>query len=214
MRQRLGKLGIAFLAVALALALTGAGFAHWQETLHVEGTVETGELDWEFLNPPFSAGENPHPPALTCDDVGTDPDYDKDVASTVGVFSDSDADGDYDLLTLTIDHAYPCYHNHCAFWVHCNGSVPLIVERVNFLVDDTVVESLTAPGWVELDLGGTADADISMYWGDNFGVGGQMHFCDYRDMSFSLHILQEAPQGETLTFSIQLVGVQWNEYSP
>lgn len=215
MKGRLEKFGIAFLALALALTLTGAAFAAWTDDLTITGTVTTGELDWEFYNPQNPGAE----PKLTCEDQGPDPQQSpgqntegKDVASTTAVFSDTDADGDYDRMSLTIDNAYPYYYNHCAFWVHCNGNIPLIIERVNFVVDNTVVASLTKSGEVQLDLGGTSDPDISIYWGDNFGA--QLHYCDRADMSFDFYVLQEAPQGQSLTFSIEIVGIQWNEYSP
>lgn len=43
MRNRFGKLGFIALGLVLALALCGIGYAHWSETLNIEGTVITGE---------------------------------------------------------------------------------------------------------------------------------------------------------------------------
>jgi len=45
MKGKLGKTGLLCLAVLLALVGVGVGLAHWQETLTIEGTVETGTWD-------------------------------------------------------------------------------------------------------------------------------------------------------------------------
>lgn len=45
MRNRFGKLGFICLALVLALALCGIGYAHWGETLTIESTIATGEWD-------------------------------------------------------------------------------------------------------------------------------------------------------------------------
>lgn len=43
MKKRFGKLGFIALGLVLALALCGIGYAHWGDTLNIEGTVITGE---------------------------------------------------------------------------------------------------------------------------------------------------------------------------
>ena len=50
MKGKFGKIGILGLAVLLALVGVGAGLAHWQQTLTVETTVETGT--WEVGGTP------------------------------------------------------------------------------------------------------------------------------------------------------------------
>jgi len=45
MRKGFAKLGFIALGLVLALALCGIGYAHWGETLNIEGTLITGE--WE-----------------------------------------------------------------------------------------------------------------------------------------------------------------------
>lgn len=205
---------ICMICLVLVLAMGGLGvsYALWSDTLYLEGTVETGTLEWEFLRPPALPGEPPRPPIVTHDDQGDDPPgFTKDVASTTWVYVDSDADGDFDLLELTIDNAYPGYTNHCAFWVHGKGSVPLHIERVYFIVNNIVIEALTANGGVLMDLGTGAipGDDVYVYWGDSFGT--QLHDCDFADMSFDITILQPAPQGATMSFQVELEAVQYNE---
>ena len=42
--------GTLFIILVIALALMGVGYALWSETLTISGTVNTGEVDVEFLN--------------------------------------------------------------------------------------------------------------------------------------------------------------------
>lgn len=207
MKQTTASLATLFVVSTLALAGANIVYALWSETLTINGSITTTELDWEYLDPTTGL------PSYTQGDIGPDPfsdgTYGKDVASTTGEFFDTDGDGDYDTLEVTVDTAYPRYYNDISFWVHCNGHLPLHIDHVNFVVDGTVVETITATGDVYLDLDGDGQDDIRIYWGNNFGL--QMHYCDYVMLSFAFEILQQAPQGETLTFAIEIVGVQYNE---
>jgi len=45
------------LALIVAMALTGAGYAYWTETLKVEATVKTGQLDFQFRDASIPEGE-------------------------------------------------------------------------------------------------------------------------------------------------------------
>ena len=91
------KIGIICLAVLLALGALGVGYAKWFDTLNIQGTVETGELDWEFVANSFNqkdvgldwTGDLMASPVLT--------QLDKDVGSTTGAFSD----------TFFFKHLYP-----------------------------------------------------------------------------------------------------------
>ena len=185
--------------VVLLLGGTGAGYALWSETLYIDGTVNTGEVDWEWWNDIFP-GEEPY---ATSQDTGTDPSWDKDVASTETDFEDTDGDGDYDLFLVTVDNAYPGYWNHLSTWVHCNGTVPIIIEgaTLTYNGDDYLLPDGV---WVITD-----DGVMRFKWGNN--TGDQLHFCDERNMSFTFQVLQPAPQDSTLLFTISLVAVQWNE---
>jgi len=45
-KRGFGKLGIFCLGLVLALAVCGVGYAHWSDTLSIEGTIITGE--WSY----------------------------------------------------------------------------------------------------------------------------------------------------------------------
>lgn len=201
------KIGVICLAVLLALGALGLGYAKWFDTLNIQGTVETGELDWEFVANSFNqkdigldwTGDLLTSPVLT--------QLDKDVGSTTGALCDTDDDGDFDLLTVTIDNAYPCYANDIHFWVHCNGTVPLIIERV---IINGQIEITKDPSPVALlDLDGDGADDVEILWGDNIGT--QLHFCESVEISFLVHVLQPTPENSTLRFNVAIEAVQWNE---
>lgn len=211
--NNVSKISALLIGLVIALGFSGIAYAHWQETLYIDGTVYSGELDWEYWD---EYKENNIDPTFTQDDHGIDPDWDKDVASTTGTFSDTDGDGDPDTMTITINNAYPQYHNHISFWVHCNGNIPLKIWKAEILDNnDNVIATLDcynpSPGWVPLDLDGTIDPDIEIKIGNGWGT--QMHFCDEHDFSFSIKVMQTAPEDAILTFSIQLVAIQYNLYS-
>jgi len=209
MKLKTGKIAVMFIVSIMALAGTGAAYALWSETLTITGTATTTELDWEFYNPLWPVDPT-LPPLFGNLDHGIDPFLTKDVGSNDAEFFDTDGDGDYDKMVLTITNAYPQYNDHIVFAVHCNGQLPLHIWKVVFKnMADQEVETLYANGDVYLDIDGDGDADIWITWGDNFGL--QMHYCDWTDMSFNFYILQECPQGVPLTFTIEVVAGQYNE---
>ncbi len=205
------KIGLICLTLVLGLGGLGVAYATWTQELVVTETVETGEVDWEFYGNPAVVPTIP-PPTITQDDYGLDPPgYTKNVASTTATFTDPDFDGDFDQLNLVIDNAYPGYANNIGFWVHNNGSIPVIYQNV-IISDADETYTLTAPGLVDLDLNGNGFKDIRIAWGDNFGL--QLHPSDWLNEGFGFSILQDdGIQGATgLTFTIELIVVQWNQY--
>jgi len=195
------KFGLLLLAVVLALGTMGVGYAMWYEDLFIEGTVYTGEVDWEFYN----IYDPTQPPECTQDDVGVDPGNDKDVGSTAWKFYDTDGDGDYDTLEILVSNAYPFYRNHMSTWVHCNGTVPIIIVGAWVSFNDGPEIWMPVGQWVY-----NADSSLRVNFGDNYGD--QLHFCDSRDISFAFELLQPAQQDAIYTFSIRYMAVQYNEY--
>lgn len=213
MKGRLGKSGTIFLAVALCLALTGAGFAAWTDNLTIEGTVTTGEVEWEIVT--GTQSQKLDDPDWNCFwDLETgiravDPDG-KNVATTTVVI---EAATHPHLMTVTVDNAYPYYYDHIAFQVHGLGNIPLRIWKANFWSNGVLVQTIyTDDQYIYLDLDGDGQNDLELWWGNGFGK--QLHECNTHDISFDLLVLQPAPQNQTgtLTFTIELVGIQWNEY--
>lgn len=213
MIRKFGKVGVLFLALVLALGGVGAAFSAWTDTITISGDVTTGVLEWEI--DPGTQIQKPDDPDWNCFwdlETGTravDPER-KNVANTTVVIEDATHPHS---MTVTLDNAYPYYFDHIAFTVHGLGTIPMRIWKVNIWVGDDLIETLYANGYVLLNLDGKGGNDLQFWWGDNFGD--QVHNSDRFNMSFELLVLQPAPQDQTdtLTFTIELVAIQWNEYT-
>jgi len=206
---------IHMLIVALAGVLVLVGLAMWTANLKANTYVATGELDWRFvpgtviqLDPcdpstyDWNATFLPIPGAIQLD---------KDVGCTSIILIDSDGDGDLDTMEVTLINVYPWYYNHIAFKVHNDGTIPLKIWRV--IIDSEEYYEINRhelQQGVELDLNDDSEPDVLIWWGDNFGV--QLEPCQSADISFDITVLQTAPQGATLHFTISLDAIAWNEY--
>lgn len=201
------KIGLICLALVLALGALGIGYAQWTETLTINGTVDTGELDWEFVGAngfDTAAGEND----WHCNDgfVGI-PAYwqgDRDAGIT------SVAIVDPHTVSVTLDNVYPSYFTSVNLTPLNTGTVPLIVDTVN--INGTTIRS-TPSAVVKLDLGGDTNDDIEILWKDGF-LNTILPGEQPDDMTFLVHVLGDAPQGGTLYFTIEIVGIQYNLYVP
>jgi len=201
------------LIVIAALATIGFAYALLSQTLTIQGTVTTGELDWEIHSPTWNDEYGNDYNASYYPELGSTR-LTKDIGSTNVTLLDSDGDGDYDSLLVNLTNVYPWYYTHVAFKAHCTGNIPIKIWKVVFKVNDQVkatIYSITdTQATVLLDLNNDGKNDVQIWWGDNFGV--QLHKCQSADMSFDITVLQECPKGTTLTFTIELMAIQWNEY--
>ncbi len=217
------------LLLALILASIGGASALWYKTMTTDVTVHTGELDWEFINlthmvnDPCTNGLVP----ISWPDTNAFPWNDfkptaapenKDVGCTDVNLVDTDGDGDYDTLNVTIHNAYPYYYSQVDFEVTNIGTIPLKIWRIDVILDNGTIYEFTEinPNEVEneglyLDLNGDNQPDVLLLWGDNFGT--QLETGQGADISLHLTVLQSAPQNATLHFMIGLDAVQWNEYN-
>ena len=192
-----------------ALFMTGISYALWSETLYVRGTVEMGYIDWGF--------------ALPYNVLDEEGDLDwmadcswnwwletKDVGGpTLVVFVDTDGDGDYDKLEITLQNTYPYYAEEISFYLKCGGTVPIIFDRV--VIDGVAYR--VGPSFTHfLDCTGDQVPDIKIRYGDHIGT--QFHPGDDGEVSISIMVLQEAPENAALSFELELVAVQYNEYVP
>jgi predicted ribosomally synthesized peptide with SipW-like signal peptide len=205
----MGKVGLLFLVLVLALASVGVAFAAWTDTITISGSVTTGELDWEFMGPIIQADTGPDQNCfwrLEDGTWGTAPEG-KDVGSTILTIGAGNK-----TIGLTINNAYPYYGNHIALKLHGLGTIPLKFWKLNFYDSngDLVFTAYEPDEYVYLDLDEDGYNDVEVWYGDSFGD--QFHYCTKRDVSFEILVLQPAPQNASLTFTMEFVGIQWNEY--
>jgi hypothetical protein len=114
------RIGVICVVLMLCLATVGVSYAAWTKNLSISGTVDTGELDVEFLNCSATDNEQPFVP--------TGP---SDVGQTTVECQDTDGDGDYDTMTVLIEAGYMCYTAIVTFDVRNNGSVPVVVDSID-----------------------------------------------------------------------------------
>lgn len=191
------------LLVIILLGAFGFGYAMWSETLTLNGKITTGELCWEFKGPyTYDNGDIDINGNCTWDfwEVG------KDIANTTlsGPY-DSDGDGCKDTLNVTIDNAYPWYADEIAFYFHNCGTIPLVFTEA--LINGHEVNA-SSSNTVFLDLNGDGKNDVKVRFGNGFG---QYEPSKDHEVSFTVLVLQDAPQNAHLSFTVTLVAVQWNE---
>lgn len=199
----------AIVAIALiVLAIAGFAYAHWSETLWLNGTVKTGNMCAEFeFN--MHSQKDPFGPYndYTCDVNFTNiHQINKNVGHTNITYVDTDNDGCNDTLKIDMGNVYPCYYEHIGFWIHNCGTIPWKIWRVIFNPGNVIIYE---PGYLTLDLNNDGKADIEIKWGNEFDR--QKDPCEDFEVSFQIHILQPIPENSTLTFTITIEMVNWNE---
>jgi len=200
------KLMPLFLIPVIVLAMTGVAYAMWYETLKVNVTVNTGEVDVEWSN-------------WSCSDTGIDPGYDKDVGSCDVSEEDYDGEGDVIKLNITLSNTYPCYNVTIYGKVDNIGTIP--VKPYQFFIDnnhngvfdegDTLI---TTDTWYPLDLDDVSGKDVEfmVYLYDDGGRdGSQIDPNGYDTYGIVIHVLQTASENATYTFHLAFVFAQWNE---
>jgi len=212
--------------IAALVLLSASAIAMWSQTLKVNVYVSTSEVDVEFVNGTVTYKDACGLVAGYGDNKGNDwnatwypsvgsKQLDKDVGCTNVSLIDSDGDGDSDTMNVTLYNVYPWYYTHIAFKIHNNGGIPVKIWRVilsngthNFTYYELNEQELNQGE--EIDVTGDGKPDLTIWWGDNFGE--QLHVNQSANISFDITVLQEAPQGSSLTFTLYLEVVQWNEY--
>jgi len=108
-----------FVALMVALSMTGVAFACWTETLYISGTVETGELSAEII-----AGES-----FDSEDLVPDKNW-----SGIYCWVEDDT------LCVYVYNAYPsiCYHQF--FSIHNNGTIPLHINNIDLTYCDLEID--------------------------------------------------------------------------
>lgn len=183
--------GTLFIILAIALAFLGVGYALWSETLTIEGTVETGEVDVEF-----SAG-----PVEECVDVSgvltcPEPPEKADAANcTVEWLGPSDDSDGKDQLQVSVTGMYPSYHCKVSFDVTSTGSVPVHVWLPEPVGD--------IPEWVATN------------FEDCYKAGFQLHQdVSTPECTIDIHFTNDQAPPENdgpFTFGWTILATQWNE---
>jgi len=184
-----------FVALLLALGISGLAYAHWSQTIYIEGSVETGTVCVGWVDVDYEDYE------YLGKDVGKVDARLEDLKGT------HNGDNIYETLVVELDNVYPSYEAWIYVEIANGGSIP-----VNLV--DCDIEPVSDPDnllrfvdcWID-------DGD----WPDY----PQLDPCQTAWAVIGIHILQEVwnddlgeyencPQDATATFAGYLTFVQWN----
>lgn len=231
-----GKIAIIFCATLLALMGIATGYAMWSQDLVVEGYVDSGTLDWKFVELLTVEDTSCGPPFVG---LGVTPDYNcdpnhgfeeyeggivygwgptQDYLDPKDVACGSLTVTDDHTLTITINNAYPGYWNGVQTHVKCIGTIPIKIQAVYLCYDEEGTDIIATIGQAnrgeifDIDLDKDGNIDMEFLWGEDFGH--QMEFfTSKREISFEFCFLQPLPENmENLDLYVKLRACQWNEY--
>lgn len=184
------KIGLICLALVMALGALGVGYAMWDKTLFIEGTVNTGEVNALWTSA-FNF-DGPGEKDLNFDGSRKDKDVGETIVTGVGT----------QTLVITILNGYPCYFNDIEYHFQNTGTVPVKIQSITLTPLDFTLASAM----------GADDGELWVVFYD--GIGSQLEPGDTATGSFLLHVEQCAAELETYTFTVEVLLVQWNEYIP
>jgi type 1 fimbria pilin len=187
----------------LAMLMVGVSYSMWSKTLYINGIASTGILCARFVPPVTSLD--------TGNDWTCDPGFGdvRQLGKDVGNTSARIVPPDNTTIEVTLNNTYPSYYDHIDFWMYNCGTMAWILQNVTF---NPGAVTITSAGYLALNLSGGISPDVEIYWGDDFGT--QVPPKGMIDISFAIHVLQAAPQNQTLTFTVSIVVVNWDEYVP
>jgi hypothetical protein len=228
------KIGLLSLTLVVVLGALGIGYAHWTDTITIEGTVCTGSVD---INVEYLSGSDVYKDLNTDDIV-----YHfwlKDLSGAI-IWETWSADpanmdlfpvahagstllGD-DLVGMNFTNAFPCSYLTADFIVHYVGSVPAIVTAdFDRVPTDPAVQYLWDNGYIRV-WGQVVYFDDGEF--DGFGpiIEGpiQMHYCDYVKVYMTVNLPQDDQlvgtgftqadfMAKCWNFVAHITATQWNE---
>jgi hypothetical protein len=207
------KIGLVCLALVLAMGALGVGYAHWSQTLYINGTVETGTfiVAWSELNV-YEDDEYLEKDVGSCDGS-----MDVWKASKVDPLTGLTIDG-YEKVVVSVSNAYPGYFVHIVLAVDNFGTIPAhVIEIVPTGRDETDGQDLTFE-WLtgfEYEKGRFYDVidgqlqEIINLEIKNY-VCEQIDPCHSEKGEFDLHFKQPIEQGHTYSINIEMTAQQWN----
>ena len=225
------KIGLIALAVVLAVGGLGIGYAAWTDTITIEGTVDTGDVNIDIWG--YSETDVYKGPDDECVAIYTAMNLDgtvlyhsindgaiqmgaPDLTNLLLIASAHVTSINHANNTVTVDYdnLFPCICFATDLLLHYNGSIPVKVNTDTFTTGYPWLQKLVDDG--DMDSGAvrvTMGTDGIPVPGETVDIGTQLHECDFVLLVMGIHI----PQDDTLmnksgsaTYTIEVV--QWNEY--
>jgi hypothetical protein len=208
--MKTAKIGAIFLISVLALAGIGVGYAAWTETINIQGTINTGSVDWHFID--YSGTwvyKN-----LTNDEcvVSDTPLEGADLYLVAWSFAE-EGDDDHHLV-VEFSNIFPCIDFEADATLEYTGTVPGKIYQLywnDFWPEDaneTLLDDVTT---IEITLiypdGNTEELSLS----DLCGL--QLHQGYKLQVVMTIHIPQDDDyEGIFGDFNLDIGIIQWNEF--
>jgi hypothetical protein len=229
------RIAVLPILLILALSLVGIAYAHWDDTVQIEGTVEMGSLTlaFDYVEPPL------------CQEYYLDPVtgalvpgewLGKEVGDVDCWYDDLIEDEHslklgYKTLYIEVFNAYPQYIVHTTFKLHNIGTVPIKIceyditgekrdstgALVYYLLwydpDGNYIGSL----WEDVDGDGNVDPAVDkevINLEITNAVPYQIDQCETNKAQIDLEFKQDAQECHIYTIHVTVVGVQWNKPCP
>ena len=207
MKMDTKKIMAIFAILMMTLGIAGFAYAHWTETLVLNGTVKTGKfcLDWSFsaVLPPSNLK-----------DLDGDNQIDDPVATLGYQFEDQNGDGCNDYLNISLFNAYPCLWVNGTIDIHNCGTIPAGIYALSYTITD--------PNGVQ---GGIELYSVDFYLVDPQGVKHPItedieDWIKYENQidpgwsllcEFKIHFTESTPEDATANILATIEFWNWNE---
>lgn len=206
------RLPLGLLAVLLIVLLAGVGVAYglWSETLTIDGTVNTGEVDVGFANVDKYEG-------VAVNGELEVPEREEKANAANCSYQILNRGTDGEILQVTTIGAYPSWHCFVEFDIKSTGNVPVHIMKPG-------AETKWGPAWDDLKVEcGEEDQTTSTptlctnltncptpspepeYW--------QLHRNDTLHCKLTIHFTNNdaVAENSVYTFRYQIKAYQWNE---
>ena len=201
------KLMATFAILIIALGIAGFAYAHWSETLYLNGTVNTGKVcvEWSF---------NAVLPPSNFKDLDGDKEEDDPVATLSYTIYDSDSDGDKDTLNVTLNNVYPCLWVNGTIDVTNTGTIPVGIADYGWEIYDpkgvaSGVSLYDVNFWLKDPQGGVHPITVPIeQWINEVNQidPGWSLVCE-----FKIHFTENLPEDATATIHAWIEFWNWNE---
>jgi hypothetical protein len=203
-------IGVVVVVLILALATIGVGYGLWSQTLVINGTVHTGEMD----------------SALSVEEIDQTYDF-NDFCPTGGYSIGQDCDGDTFLnddmeaegkdvagctaalvdeytMQVTVTNGYPSFNCFIRWNVANTGSIPIHIYRPDYFY-----AGVYYPNGIN-----TAELHVNGWPPICYLDGTQLEPGEEAYCNLHIHVNQGAAELGTYTFLIKVFTRQWNEIVP
>lgn len=204
------KSWLLFIVIVAAASLGGGAYAAWTASLHVEGTIQTGNVDvvWDMQDEREFVGIlDP----LTGQVVNGPVPADKDVADCT---SDLEPGAVAQTVSFQVLNAYPSYTCEITLGALVTGSVPVHISNITReVLDSAGNDVLDTEINMDVDLTRKIEVDEGVFRCDlsqPIGISTQLHRGDRFCAIISVHATMNAQQNHSYTGSLWIDLIQWN----